>query len=466
MRTALQQRFGAFSVYLHKRVLVLLALGFSSGLPLMLVFGSLSFWLREAGLDRTTIGFLSWVAMAYTIKFLWAPLVDRLPLPFLCRWLGRRRSWMLLSQLVLIGALVGMSQSEPNSSLTSLITFALIVAFASATQDIIIDAFRIETAPEEMQGALAAAYQTGYRLGMMLATAGALAIAAWAGQDTGYDPVGWQTAYFSMAVAMVIGVIATLLAKEPTIDANKLQLESLEPFSSINHLPPWLQRLTMWCYTAILCPFKDFYHRFGKRALLLLALIACYRIADVMMGVMANVFYVDMGFSKTEIATITKVYGVIMTMVGAAIGGVLIAKYGTLRMLFAGALAVSLTNLLFTLQATIGYNTTLLTAVIAIDSFSAGLATAAFITFLSSLTNVAFSATQYALMSSMMLLLPKGLAGFSGALVDAMGYPLFFSLCCLIGLPVLLLIVWVARTEPAKTAPAKTEPTKQEQSGS
>ncbi|USD36846.1 MFS transporter [Ferrimonas sp. SCSIO 43195] len=453
----LQQRFGAFSVYLHKRVLVLLALGFSSGLPLMLVFGSLSFWLREAGIDRTTIGFLSWVAMAYTVKFLWAPVVDRMPLPLATRLFGRRRSWMLLSQLGLVLGLVGMASSDPTQNLTALVGFALMVALCSATQDIVIDAFRIETAPEEMQGALAAAYQTGYRLGMMLATAGALAIAAWAGGDDGYNPVGWQTAYLAMAAAMSVGIIATLLAKEPQINPQRLQLESLDTLERLLHLPPRLQRLLMWGYTAVVCPFKDFFQRFGRQALLILLLIACYRISDVVMGVMANVFYVDMGFSKAEIATISKVYGVIMTMVGAAVGGVLIARFGTLKILFAGALAVALTNLLFSLQALVGYNTTLLTVVIAADSFSAGIATAAFITYLSSLTNVAFSATQYALLSSMMLLLPKFLAGFSGALVDAVGYPSFFLLCCLLGLPVLVLIALTARhgsTDPAPEADA------------
>ncbi|WP_417346180.1 AmpG family muropeptide MFS transporter [Ferrimonas sp.] len=451
----LKQRFGAFSVYLHRRVLLLLALGFSSGLPLMLVFGSLSFWLREAGIDRTTIGFLSWVAMAYSIKFLWAPLVDRMPLPLLTRALGRRRGWMLLAQVGLILGLGGMASSDPTTSLTALVGFALMVAFFSATQDIVVDAFRIETAPEEMQGALAAAYQTGYRLGMMLATAGALAIAAWAGGDQGYNPIGWQTAYLCMAAAMGVGIVATLMAKEPQINGDRLALESLPTLERLLHLPAPLQKLMMWGYTAVICPFRDFFDRFGKQALLILLLIASYRIADVVMGVMANVFYVDMGFSKGEIATITKVYGVIMTMVGAAAGGVLIVRFGTMKVLFAGAASVALTNLLFALQASVGHDTTLLTLVIAADSFSAGVATAAFITYLSSLTNVAFSATQYALMSSMMLLLPKFLAGFSGALVDAVGYETFFFICCLSGLPVLLLIVLAGRWAPAKPGEAR-----------
>ncbi|NHI02206.1 MULTISPECIES: MFS transporter [Oceanimonas] len=430
----------------------MLALGFSSGLPLLLVFGTLSFWLREAGVSRTSIGFFSWVALAYGVKWLWSPLVDRLPLPLLSRWLGRRRGWMLFSQGIIMAALTGMALSDPTTDLAQLALFALAVAFASATQDIVIDAYRIESAPERLQGALAAAYMTGYRLAMILAGAGALAIAAWAGSDTGYNMTGWQTAYLAMAGCMLVGVITCLLLHEPDVDLGAQQRSQQEHRARLVTAgwPGWLAGLMAFGKSAVVAPFADFIGRFGWHALLILGLIASYRIADVVMGVMANPFYVDMGFSKTEIATVTKVYGVIMTLAGAAVGGVLVSRFGTLRILMLGALLTAGTNLLFALMSQLGPDVRLLTVIISLDNLSAGIATAAFITYLSSLTNVAFSATQYALFSSVMLLLPKFVAGFSGLVVDAIGYAGFFTGTAALGLPVLVLIAVVARRVPAQ----------------
>ncbi|MCC4265028.1 MFS transporter [Oceanimonas baumannii] len=442
----------SLSLYTERRVLVMLALGFSSGLPLLLVFGTLSFWLREAGVSRTSIGFFSWVALAYGVKWLWSPLVDRMPLPLLSRLMGRRRSWMLFSQLVIMAALAGMAVSDPTANLTQLALFALAVAFASATQDIVIDAYRIESAPERLQGALAAAYMTGYRLAMIMAGAGALAIAAWAGSDTGYDMGGWRIAYLAMAGCMVVGVITCLLLHEPNVDLSEQQRVQHEHKQQlISHgWPRWLAGLAAFGKSAVVSPFADFFRRYGWNALLILGLIASYRIADVVMGVMANPFYVDMGFSKTEIATVTKVYGVIMTLAGAALGGVLVGRFGTLRILMLGALLTAGTNLLFALMSQMGPDVRLLTVIISLDNLSAGIATAAFITYLSSLTNVAFSATQYALFSSVMLLLPKFMAGFSGLAVDSMGYAVFFTGTAAIGLPVLVLIAMVTRRVPGK----------------
>ncbi|MBY6187023.1 MFS transporter [Marinobacter hydrocarbonoclasticus] len=437
----LSRRFEPLTVYLHKRVLVLLALGFSSGLPLMLVFGTLSAWLREAGIERATIGFLSWVTLAYSIKFLWAPLVDRLPIPLLSRMLGRRRAWLLAAQLMLIAGLAGMSVTDPISNLVALVGFALMVAFASATQDIVVDAFRIEAAPEKMQAALAAAYQMGYRLAMILSSAGALAIAAWADPDPSvYRVEAWHTAYLVMAAAMSIGLITTLLASEPEVDRKQASDIQAEARERLSHLPAPLGRFLAWGHSAVVAPFQDFFQRYGKQAMLILALIACYRISDVVMGVMANVFYIDMGFSKAEIATVSKVFGVLMTLVGAALGGALVFRFGTMPILFLGAALVAGTNLLFALQAYVGYNLTLLVFAISADNLSAGIATSAFIAYLSSLVNTAYSATQYALLSSMMLLFPKFVAGFSGYVVDQVGYIWFFIAASLLGVPVLFLI--------------------------
>lgn len=438
------------ALYAERRVLTLFALGFSSGLPILLVFGTLSFWLREAGISRTSIGFFSWVALAYGVKWLWSPLVDRLPLPVLSRLMGRRRSWMLFSQLIIMAALVGMAYSEPNTQIVNLALFALAVAFASATQDIVIDAYRIEAAPERLQGALAAAYMTGYRLAMIMAGAGALAIAAWAGSDLGYDPVGWQTAYLCMAGLMLVGVVTCLLLHEPDVDLRQQASAQAEHRQQLidRGYPPLLASLAAFIRSAVIAPFAEFFHRFGKQALIILALIACYRISDVVMGVMANPFYVDMGFSKSQIATVTKVYGVVMTLVGAALGGILVSRFGTLRILMLGAVLAAGTNLMFALMTQFGPDVRLLTLIISLDNLSAGIATAAFITYLSSLTNVAFSATQYALFSSVMLLLPKFLAGFSGIAVDAFGYAPFFIGTAAIGLPVLWLIRKVGKTAP------------------
>ncbi|MFI3247068.1 MAG: AmpG family muropeptide MFS transporter [Ferrimonas sp.] len=435
-------KFNALSVYANSRVLSLFALGFSSGLPLVLVFGTLSFWLREAGIERATIGFLSWVALTYSLKFLWAPLVARLQIPILGGLLGRRRGWLLATQLVLMAGLTAMAYTDPQTHLMQLVLLALLVSFASATQDIVVDAFRIEAAPESMQAALAAAYQTGYRLAMIVSGAGALAIAAWADPDPNqYHASAWQAAYFAMAAAMLVGIIATLLSAEPQAPEQPLTATVLPPH--LANKPAWIG----WLYQVFWLPFADFFQRYGRQAFLILALIACYRISDIVMGVMANVFYVDMGFSKAEIASIAKVFGVIMTLIGAAIGGMLVYRFGTMNVLFLGGVLVASTNLLFALQAMVGYHLTLLTVAISLDNLSAGIATSAFIAYLSSLTNKAYSATQYALLSSMMLLFPKFIAGYSGWMVDSWGYIHFFVVVALMGIPALILIALLARDQ-------------------
>ncbi|MGL4349602.1 MAG: MFS transporter, partial [Plesiomonas shigelloides] len=257
---------------------ILFAMGFSSGLPLLLVFGTLSFWLREADVSLTEIGYMSWVALAYGVKWLWAPLVDRMPLPLLSTLLGRRRSWMFFSQLLIAAALVGMAYCDPKSELVQLALFALLVAFASATQDIVIDAYRIESAPERLQAALAASYMTGYRLAMIMAGAGALALAAWFGSNSEYDYVGWQTTYLVMAGLMTLGVITTLFCHEPDIDlaGQDRQQVARKVLLQQRGWPAPLAGIGAWGYEAIWCPFADFFNRYGRSALLILLLIACY----------------------------------------------------------------------------------------------------------------------------------------------------------------------------------------------
>jgi PAT family beta-lactamase induction signal transducer AmpG len=431
----------AFKVYLEPASWRMLCLGFSAGLPLLLVLGTLSFRLREAGIDRSTIGFLSWVGLAYGFKWVWSPLVDRLPLPMLTRWLGRRRSWLLLAQALVVSGLVGMALLDPQQALEPVVWCALLVAFGSATQDIALDAFRIESADAQHQAALAATYQTGYRLAMIWAGAGVLWIAARAATgpnaDTAYQHAAWQAAYLVMAASMSLGVLTVLLSPEP----------AQQPMAPARNAREWLQ-------SALVAPFADFIGRYRWQAAIILGLIAIYRISDVVMGIMANPFYVDMGYTKDEVAAVTKVFGVVMTLLGAFIGGVLSMRLGVMRILMLGAVLSALTNLLFAWLATRGHDLTALVWVISADNLASGIASAAFIAYLSSLTNVNYSATQYALFSSMMLLAPKWLAGFSGVYVDAHGYADFFTHTAWLGAPVLLLVWLASRVLPVSPVQA------------
>ena len=424
-------------VYLEPASLRMLALGFSAGLPLALVFGTFFFWLSEAGIDRATIGFLSWVGLAYTFKWAWSPLVDRLPIPLLTRALGRRRSWLLVAQAAIIAGLLGMAFNDPKVALMPVVWCAVAVAFGSATQDIALDAFRIESAGTERQAALSAAYLGGYRLAMIWSGAGALYLAdrAQVPDVTLYQPGAWQTSYLVMAASMLPGVLTVLLSREPAQRALSPSRTAAE----------WLQG-------ALIEPFADFIRRYRAQAFLLLALIATYRISDVVLGIMAFPFYAEMGFTKSEVATISKLYGVIMTLVGAFAGGALAVRFGVMRVLMLGAVLSAASNLLYAWLTTRGHDVSALMFVISADNLAGGIATTAFIAYMSSLTNVDYSATQYALFSSMMLLLPKFTAGFSGVFVNHFGYSSFFVGTALLGLPVLLLIWLAGRSKPVPKA--------------
>ena len=422
-------------IYAEPATMRMVALGFAAGLPLLLVLGTLSFWLREAGIDRTTIGYLSWVGLAYAFKWVWAPLVDRMPIPLLTKALGRRRSWLLLSQLAIMAGLVAMAFNDPQVALAPVVWGALAVAFGSATQDVALDAYRIESADVDRQAALAATYQTGYRLAMIWAGAGVLWIAARSqGEAIGYQMGAWTTAYLVMAASMVVGVVTVLLSPEPV----------RQPLPPAKGVKDWLRG-------ALVAPFADFVQRYRWQAVLILALIATYRISDVVMGIMANPFYVDMGYTKDEGAAVTKGFGVIMTLAGAFIGGVMSARWGVMRVLMLGAVLSSASNLLFALLSGYGHDVSALVWVNSADNLAGGIASAAFIAYLSGLTNVNYSATQYALFSSMMLLLPKFLAGYSGFYVDQFGYANFFVLTAMLGVPVLIL-VWLATRVTAPSA--------------
>lgn len=466
---SLRQWLAAFAVYREPVVLRMLLLGFSAGLPFLLVFGTLSFWLSEAGVDRTTIGFVSGVALVYGFKWLWAPLVDRLPLPVLRRLLGRRRSWLLLAQLGIAACLCAMALTDPAHQLTALIVFAFGTAFFSATQDIALDAYRIESAPTHKQAALAAAYQTGYRIAMLWAGAGALWLAA--SVDTNeltYEQGPWAVAYLAMAASMLVGIITTLASPEPaTVQSpapgNEAALQTW--VQRHPYVPAVLGRVLAQFNRAVISPFADFFTRYRWHALTILLLIACYRIADVVMGVMAFPFYHDMGFTKGEVAAVSKAFGVVMTLAGAFIGGVLVSRLGVMRVLMAGAVLSAATNLLFAWLASLGaaaHDVRLLMMVVSADNLAGGMASSAFIAYLSGLTQVAYSATQYALFSSLMQLLPKSAGTLSGLAVDTVGYANFFLGSALLGLPVIILVglnAYLDGKRPSSTATtASTSP--------
>jgi len=428
----------AIKVYGQSRVWAMMFLGFSAGLPLLLVFGTLSGWLARVGIDKTTIGFVSWVALVYGLKFMWAPVVDRLRLPLLGRMFGQRRSWMLLAQCSIIIGLLNMAANDPLLNLEMLVWSALLVAFSSATQDITIDAWRIEALPVESQGAMAGTYQLGYRLGMILAGGGAFSLAHF---------YSWPFAYTVMAMAMIIGIVTTLLIPEPdhavASDTWKQEDRVIAFMENSAHLPRRLRDTYAWFIGAVVCPFTEFFIRNGKMALAILLFIGLFRISDISMGVMANPLYVDRGYSDLDIGIITKTVGPVITIIGALLGGVLVFRFGVMTMLLVGAIVVILTNLAFALLAVLPPELLYLSIVVGADNLAGGLAGSVFIAYLSGLTNRAYTATQYALFSSLMLLPAKFIGGFSGVVVDSYGYVSFFIYTAALGLPAIALIIYL-----------------------
>ncbi|MFO8003701.1 AmpG family muropeptide MFS transporter [Thioalkalivibrio sp.] len=429
----------AFAVYRHPRVIGMLFLGFSAGLPLLLVGGTFTAWLRDLGVELAAIGFLSWVGMAHSIKVFWAPVVDRMALPLLTRWFGRRRAWMLFAQTVIALALTGIALTDPREQLWLVAVWAVLAAFGSATQDIAIDAYRIEAVSRDRQGAMAATYVFGYRVALLAAGAGALHLAA-AGD--------WSLAYGTMAVLMAVGLLTTLIIREPEVAVNahtwEMEQRVIDYLDRTRHRG-WRRDLTAWFIGAVVGPFADFWQRFGAAALAILVFIAVFRISDIFMGVMANPFYLDLGFSKAEIANIAAAFGLAMTLTGAALGGLLVMRFGILRMLIFTAILAPLTNLTFSWLALLGPQTYGLVFAIMADNISGGLAISVFIAYLSSLTNTAYTATQYALFSSIMTLPGQFLAGFTGLLAEQVGWFWFFIFAAAIGLPAIVLAMVLAR---------------------
>lgn len=445
MSSGVQVKLGwrdSFLLYTRRQVLTMLFLGFSAGLPFLLVFSTLSAWLTQAGINRATIGMLSWVGITYSIKFFWAPVVDRLPLPLLTRWMGRRRSWMLVAQIGLAAGLTGIALHDPATHLQHVVWFALLVAFSSATQDISIDAYRIESASVEMQGALAAAYQLGYRIALIVAGAGVLLLAS---------RLGWPLTYHIMSMLVGIGLLTTMLIREPEThvsrDTMMREERVLTYLERSAHLSETRRKVTAWLIGAVVCPFVDFFSRNGmKLGVMILLFVGLFRVTDITMGVMANPFYLDTGYTLDQIGLIAKGYGVVMSIVGAVLGGLAVARWGAVRALVIGGLLVIMSNLCFAFLAFTDKPSLVgLAIVISGDNLSAGLAGSAFIAYLSGLTNTAYTATQYALFSSLFTLPGKLLGGFSGVVVDHFGYLVFFLYTSALGIPALLLVIYLAR---------------------
>ena len=431
-------------VYTRPRVIGMLFLGFSAGLPFLLVFSTLSAWLNDANVSKATIGFFSWIGITYSIKVIWAPVIDRLPFPFLTRKLGKRRSWMLVAQIGIACGLLGMASINPMENLQAIALFGLLVAFSSATQDVALDAYRIEAMDKEYQGAMSAIYIFGYRLALLVAGAGSFYIAEY---------VDWPTAYTVMAILMSVGMCTVMVIKEPEhvmSDATQEQETKTAAIFDGEESDSIWHRAKGWFSSAVVSPFVDFVKRYGKFAILILIFIGIYRISDITMGVMANPFYLDMGYSKIEIANVSKIFGFLMSIIGAMVGGVLVVRYGIHRPLILGATLVAVTNLLFAYLATLGPDLVWLGIVISADNFSGGLAGSAFIAFLSSLTNSAYTATQYALFSSIMTLPAKVLGGFSGVIVEGYGYEWFFSYAAVLGIPAIIVALYLTLNSSAR----------------
>jgi PAT family beta-lactamase induction signal transducer AmpG len=456
----------AFAVYLERPVLSMLFLGFSAGLPFFLVFQTLTGWLRKEHIDRSTIGMLGWVGLMYTFKWVWAPLVDRVGLPILDKLLGRRRSWILVAQLGVALCLFAISLGDPAHSVTYVATFAIATAFFAATQDIGIDAWRIETTAVDKQGAMAAAYQGGFRIALVVGQAGVFIIA---------DKYGWHVGYMAMSLLMAASIITTLLVHEPERrrDESAILREErvLAWVAARSHWPQWMRSAGAWIIGAVIGPIIDFFGRYGVGlGLLIFAFIGVYRLTDFTMGTMTNPFYIDLGFTLTEIAGVIKIFGLLSSLFGVFLGGLVVARFGRIGALLLGSVLIIISNINYSLFGTHGCHIPLecaqsgmfdfmqsqfsergvatragVAVIVSFDNIAIGVHGTALIAFLSSLTSARYTATQYAVLSSLYALPGKLLMGTSGFVVNALGYGDFFLYTALLSVPGLLLLMWLWR---------------------
>lgn len=417
----------SLSVYVHPRVMAILFLGFASGLPLALTGATLAVRLTEAGLSLAGIGVFALVGLPYTLKFLWAPLVDRAPLPGITRLFGRRRGWMLTTQATLIASLLALGAADPAADPWLTGVLALLVAFCSASQDIVIDAYRVEILEEEQYGAGAAMVQFGYRIAMLVSGAGALALASF---------VSWQATYAAMAGLVLVGAATVLLNPEPPQPA-----------------PRTAKGAAAWLKDAVVEPFADMWRRQGWTVLAVLAFVVLYKLGDALAGVMANPFYIKMGFTKIEIAEVSKLFGFAATILGAFAGGALVARWGIMRALLFCGLLQMLSNLMYAAQAMVGHDVSFLYLTIGAENLSGGMGSAAFVAYISRLCSLSYTGTQYALLSSLAASGRTVLASSGGAMVEAVGWVQFFMLSTAAAAPGLLLLLWLMRRPPLIARP-------------
>lgn len=423
----LKQWWKASRVYLDKRMLTMIALGFSSGFPLLLVFGTLNLWLKDSGISYAAIGLFSLVKTPYSFKWAWSPIIDRLRLPlFGC--LGRRRGWAVFTQIILMVSIWGMATVDPSATPLTLAFFAILVTIASASQDVVLDAYRIESFSNKEQGAGVAIFVLGYRFGLIFSGAGAIWMAS---------AMSWNNVYLIMSLGSLVGMIAVLCAKEPVKD---------EDFIPATFRGTFKQRLKKFLRTAVYDPFKDFMLR--QNWGLILVFIFLYRMSDAYMGPMAYPFYDDMGFTKVEIAYVSKIYGMIATIAGGIIGGLFINRMGIMKSLFFFGILQGATNLMFVVQAYVGHNIYVLMLSISMDNIAAGMGATALVAYLSSLCNVAYTATQYALLSSLMSFARDIFASTSGFLVGAVSWAMFFFITSLMVIPGLVLLMYLMKKHP------------------
>lgn len=413
----------SLATYLRARSIVMLLLGFSAGLPFYMIYQNLSLWLAEAGVEKGEIGLFAWTGFAFSLKFLWAPAVDRLPIPFLEKLVGRRRAWMAAAQIGIMLALVAMSAANPAGELYIVALIAIALAFAAATQDIAIDAWRIEAATDEEQGVMAAMYQYGYRVAIMVAGAGALIVA---------DNLNWPAAYQFMALLMGVGLLTVLLA--PKVEVRE-------------YVPPERAPLAETMSRSVIGPFRDFFSRYGVHALVILLFIALFRIPDFLMGYMTGPLYIDLGYDKTTIGAVRSGAGLFATLFGVFLGGVIVSRFSFRWTLLFGVVSQSLTNLIYSWLALSDATTGGLAFAVIVDNIAYGAAGTILIAYMSSLTNTAFTATQYALFSSFYALPGKFVGGFSGFMVEAVGFAWFFAITAIIGLPAAALVFLLKRSE-------------------
>lgn len=419
--------YESISAYRQRRVLLILPLGFASGIPLLLTFSTLSAWLASAGVSRSAIGAFALAGTPYALKFAWAPLVDRIPPPIS---IGRRRGWGIAIQIALMAATLGLGRCDPRHQLRLMGMMAVLVAFLSASQDIVIDAYRVEILTPEQQGPGAGMIQTGYRLGMLAAGAGALVIAAQA---------GWFMAYATMAALVGVGMLAFILGPEPAAQREQFGTSQEDVFAAMRE----------WFARAIAGPFVDFMRR--PLWLAILVFVVGYKLGEATAGVMAMPLYISMGFSLGEIAAVSKLVGFVATIVGAIVGGAVTTRFGLMRALLLCGLLQSVGNLFYVLQAVGGHRLDYLALCVAAENVTSAMAGAALVAYLSGLCSPAFTATQYALLSSLAAVGRTLVASSAGVLASTLGWVLFFLLTTVVTVPALVLLVWMGRRGGARS---------------